>query len=111
LTKKASIIKKLATKLVLFSLSKYCHKGKNLTIIESENNNNISKRYQILLGGNKKILSAILSKFNSPKVRKIAKKQIKINMEEAELKQKLLNEIFKSFLLYEIVVIAKKAKL
>jgi hypothetical protein len=51
-----------------------------------------------------------LSKFNSPKVKKIAKKQIRIRIEDTELKQKFLKEIFNNLLLYEIVAIAKKAK-
>ena len=97
--KKASITRKLATKLVLLIFSKYCQRGKNLTIKARENKIKITNKNQILFDGNKNKLSTILSKFNSPKVRKIAKKQIKIRIEATELKQKFLKEIFNNLLL------------
>ena len=99
LIKKASITRKLATKLVLFIFSKYCQSGKNLAINAKENRIKITNKNQILLAGNKNKLSTILSKFNSPKVKKIAKKQIKISIEDTELKQKFLKEIFSNLLL------------
>ena len=97
--KKASITKKLATKLLLFIFSKYCQSGKNLVINAKENRIKITNKNQILLAGNKNKLSTILSKFNSPKVKKIAKKQIKIRIDDTELKQKFLKEILSNLLL------------
>jgi hypothetical protein len=84
---------------VLLIFSKYCQRGKNLTIKARENKIKITNKNQILFDGNKNKLSTILSKFNSPKVRKIAKKQIKIRIDDTELKQKFLKEIFNNLLL------------
>ena len=97
--KKASITRKLATKLVLFIFSKYCQSGKNFTIKATENKIKITNKNQILSDGSKNKLSTILSKFNSPKVKKIAKKQIKIRIDDTELKQKFLKEILSNLLL------------
>jgi hypothetical protein len=95
---------------VLLIFSKYCQSGKNFTIKAKEKSIKITNKNQILFDGSKNKLSTILSKFNSPKVKKIAKKQIRIRIEDTELKQKFLKEIFNNLLLYEIVAIAKKAK-
>ena len=94
----------------IFIFSKYCQSGKNFTINANEKSIKITNKNQILFDGNKNKLSTILSKFNSPKVKKIAKKKIKIRIDATELKQKFLKEIFNNLLLYEIVAIAKKAK-
>jgi hypothetical protein len=95
---------------VLLIFSKYCQSGKNFTIKAKEKSIKITNKNQILFDGSKNKLSTILSKFSSPKVKKIAKKQIRIRIEDTELKQKFLKEIFNNLLLYEIVAIAKKAK-
>ena len=95
---------------MLLIFSKYCQSGKNFTIKAKEKSIKITNKNQILFDGSKNRLSTILSKFNSPKVKKIAKKQIRIRIEDTELKQKFLKEIFNNLLLYEIVAIAKKAK-